>query len=35
MIIKYNIKNDEDLKIMLLTKVLPKFRQTGELYSRC
>ena len=30
MTVKYNIKNDEDLKMMLLTKVLPTFRQTGE-----
>jgi hypothetical protein len=28
--VKYNIKNDEELKIMLFTKVLPTFRQTGE-----
>ena len=30
MTVKYNIKNDEDLKMMLLTKVLPTFRKTGE-----
>ena len=28
--IKYNIKNDKDLKIMLFTKVLPTYRKTGE-----
>jgi hypothetical protein len=27
---KYNIKNDEELKNMLFTKVLPTFRKTGE-----
>ena len=28
--VKYKVKNDEELKIMLFTKVLPTFRQTGE-----
>ena len=28
--VKYNIRNDEELKMMLLTKVLPTFRKTGE-----
>ena len=30
MTVKYNIKNDEELKNMLFTKVLPTFRQKGE-----
>ena len=30
MTVKYNIKNNEDLKMMLFTKVLPTFRKTGE-----